>query len=169
MPRELSTQRPANSALLQRDDGKIVEHSLFEPIYKDDLDGYEQKAACYLDGEKALRWWHRNVAKAQSGYALQGWCKHKVYPDFIFALSHQDGHERLMVLETKGDHLDNSDTAYKKKLFDICSESFRLETIKSTGEWGLLDDDGIKVSCSLIFENTWQTDLAKLIEDTVQG
>lgn len=168
MPKELLTQRPLTSSLLQRNDGKVVEKSFFDPIYKDDLDGYEQKVACYLDSEKALRWWHRNVAKAQSGYALQGWRKHKVYPDFIFALSHQDGHERLMVLETKGDHLDNPDTTYKKKLFEVCTESFRLETVKSAGEWELLDDDGIKVSCSLIFESNWQTDLTKLIEDSVQ-
>lgn len=169
MPDEFTTQRPANSALLQRDDGKIVEHSLFEPIYKDDLDGYEQKVACYLDGEKALQWWHRNVAKAQSGYALQGWRKHKVYPDFIFALTHQGGHERLMVLETKGDHLDNPDTAYKKKLFEVCTESFWLKSLKSAGEWELLDDEGVKVFCSLIFENIWQTDVAKLIENCVQS
>jgi type III restriction enzyme len=169
MPSELLTQRPLTSSLLQRNDGKVVENSFFDPVYKDDLDGYEQKVACYLDSEKALRWWHRNVAKAQSGYTIQGWHKHKVYPDFIFALSHQDGYERLMVLETKGDHLDNPDTAYKKKLFEVCTNSFRLETIKSAGEWELLDDEGIKVSCSLIFESNWQTDLAKLIENSVQG
>ncbi|MDD5631593.1 MAG: DEAD/DEAH box helicase family protein [Methylococcales bacterium] len=168
MPKDLLTQRPLTSTLLQRNDGKVVESSFFDPVYKDDLDGYEQKVACYLDSEKALRWWHRNVAKAQSGYSLQGWHKHKVYPDFIFALSHQDGHERLMVLETKGDHLDNPDTAYKKRLFEVCTESFRLEPIKSAGEWELLDDEGIKVSCSLIFESNWQTDLSKLIEDSVK-
>ncbi len=165
LPDEYLTNRPLNSALLQRDDGKIVEQSLFDPIYKDDLDGYEQKVACYLDSEKALRWWHRNVAKAQAGYALQGWRKHKVYPDFIFALSGQDGSQRLWVLETKGDHLDNPDTAYKKKLFEICAGAFQLHDVQRAGEMELLADDGIKVSCALIFESNWQTDLAKLIED----
>lgn len=121
--------------------------------------------ACYLDSEKALRWWHRNVAKAQEGYALQGWRKHKVYPDFIFALSGQDGNQRLWVLETKGDHLDNPDTAYKKKLFEICAGAFQLHDVKQAGEVELLADDGVKVSCALIFESNWQTDLAKLIED----
>lgn len=167
LPDEYLTNRPPNSSLLQRDDGKIAESSLFDPVYKDDLDGYEQKVACYLDSEKALRWWHRNVAKAQDGYALQGWRKHKVYPDFIFALTHQAGHERLLVLETKGDHLDNPDTAYKKKLFEICSGAFQFHDVKQAGEVELLADDGIKVSCALIFESNWQTDLAKLIEDTV--
>lgn len=164
MPEELGTQRPINSAFLQRDDGKIVENSLFDPVYKDELDGYEQKVACYLDGEKALCWWHRNVAKAQDGYALQGWRKHKVYPDFIFALTHEGGNDKLLVLETKGDHLNNPDTAYKKKLFEVCTEAFQRSRDGAAGEWELLDDDGVTLSCALIFENNWQTDLAKLLE-----
>ncbi|MBD9360772.1 DEAD/DEAH box helicase family protein [Methylomonas sp. EbB] len=167
MPNNIPTQRQPDSPLLQRGDGKVVEHSFFDPVYRDDLNGYEQKVATYLDSEKALKWWHRNVAKSQSGYGLQGWQKHKIYPDFIFALSHQDGHERFMVLETKGDHLNNPDTAYKKKLLEVCTDAFQLETLQSAGELELLDDDGVKVRCALIFESTWQTDLAKLIEDTV--
>lgn len=112
-----------------------------------------------------MRWWHRNVAKSQSSYGLQGWHKHKVYPDFIFALSHQDGHERFMVLETKGNHLDNPDTVYKKKLLEVCTDAFRLETLHTAGELELLDDKGVKVCCALIFEGAWQTDLGKLIEN----
>lgn len=167
MPKGISTQRQPDSPLLQRGDGKVVEHSFFDPVYRDDLNSYEQKVATYLDSEKALKWWHRNVAKSQSGYGLQGWQKHKIYPDFIFALSHQDSHERFMVLETKGDHLDNPDTAYKKKLLEVCTDAFQLETLQSAGELELLDDQGVKVRCALIFESTWQTDLSKFIEDAV--
>ena len=53
-----------------------------------------------------------------------------------------------MVLETKGDHLDNPDTAYKKKLFEVCTKSFRLETVKSAGELELFDDEGISSTLS---------------------
>jgi len=169
MPKSIPTQRQPDSPLLQRSDGKVVEHSLFDPVYRDDLNGYEQKVATYLDSEKALKWWHRNVAKSRSGYGLQGWQKHKIYPDFIFALSHHDGHDQFMVLETKGDHLDNPDTAYKKKLLEVCTDAFRLETLQSAGELELLDDDGTKVRCALIFEGTWLTDLGKLIEESAQG
>ena len=56
---------------------------------------------------------------ARSQYGLQGWKKHKVYPDFVFALARGEEEERIVVLETKGDHLDNPDTAYKMKLFDV--------------------------------------------------
>lgn len=167
MPDSLSTQRQPDSERLRRTDGEEVSHSFFHPVYRDDLNQYEQKVAIYLDSEKALKWWHRNVAKSQAGYGLQGWQKHKIYPDFIFALTHQDGHERFIVLETKGDHLQNPDTAYKKKLLEVCANAFSLETSQSAGELELLDDDGIKVRCALIFESTWQTDLGKFIEDAV--
>lgn len=66
--------------------------------------------------------------KFRMSYALQGWRKHKVYPDFIFALTHQSGSQRIWMLETKGDHLDNPDTAYKKKLFEICSGPLNYRT-----------------------------------------
>jgi len=92
MPDEMMTQRSPNSQELRRDDGQIVEKYLFEAAYKDDLNSYEQSVACYLDGEKALRWWHRNVAQRQ--YALQGWRKNKIYPDFIFAVD-RDGDKGL--------------------------------------------------------------------------
>jgi hypothetical protein len=49
----------------------------------------EGEFACYLDEQKALQWWHRNAAMA-SNYFVQGWLKNKVYPDFVFALSHHD-------------------------------------------------------------------------------
>ncbi|MDD2738984.1 MAG: hypothetical protein PHR94_08620 [Methylomonas lenta] len=42
-----------------------------------------------------------------------------------------------------------------------------METLQSAGELGLLGDEGVKVRCALIFEGTWQTDLAKLIENAV--
>ena len=94
-----------------------------------ELKGYQQTVldtfTLYLDTLKTGQTRANKIKQANA---------QEIDPDFIFALSHQDGYERLMVLETKGDHLDNSDTAYKKKLFDVCSESFRLETIKSAGK-----------------------------------
>lgn len=162
MPDTITTQRSANAQELRRDDGYIVEKSLFEPAYKDDLNGYEQKVACYLDGDNALRWWHRNVAQQQ--YALQGWRKQKIYPDFIFALDQNDGDERIMILETKGDHLNNPDTKYKKQVLDFCADTYRFENVTKQGELELVVDGSTTVNCSLIFEGTWKTDLSKVLE-----
>lgn len=162
MPEEVITQRDANSQELRRRDGSFVERHLFETVYLDDLNGYEQNVACYLDGEKALRWWHRNVAQQQ--YALQGWRKNKIYPDFIFAIEGEGGSERIMILETKGDHLDNPDTKYKHKVMDACAKAYRYENVTSRGELELLVDGDVTVRCDLIFEGRWESDLSKLLE-----
>ncbi len=51
-------------------DGNPVQRSLFSPVYEDDFNGDERDVAVYLDGDAALSWWHRNVARSQ--YAVQG-------------------------------------------------------------------------------------------------
>lgn len=54
-----------------------VEESLFHPIYQGDFSSQdEREIVVYLDGENALTWWHRNVAR--SHYSLQGWRREKV-------------------------------------------------------------------------------------------
>lgn len=163
MPDEMTTQRAPNSQELRRKDGEIVEKSLFEPTYKDELNNYEQNVACYLDGEEALRWWHRNVAQRQ--YALQGWRKNKIYPDFIFARDREEAREQVMILETKGDYLDNPDTRYKQKVLEVCAGAFQFENITKKGDLELVLDNNTTVSCALIFEGEWQTGLSKLLEE----
>lgn len=160
MPDEIMTQREANSQELRREDGRFVQKSLFEAIYMDDFNSHERSVAGYLDGEQALRWWHRNVAQRQ--YGLQGWRKHKLYPDFIFSMD-SGGRERLMILETKGDHLNNPDTKYKKKVLQVCTDAFRLENVIRKGDLELVIDRDTTVICSLIFESQWDTDLSNLL------
>ena len=48
-----------------------------------------------------------------------GWKKKRVFPDFLVALEESDGKpSRLVVVETKGLHLQNDDTEYKRRLFE---------------------------------------------------
>lgn len=167
MPRSLLTDRPLNSDRLRRDDGREVLNSLFEPFYKDDLNNYEQGVACYLDGDEAINWWHRNVAKAQSGYSLQGWKKQKIYPDFIFALSVTEDHEHFLVLESKGDHLDNPDTAYKKDLMQLCTEAFKVDGPPTVGQLEVVGPANKTFSCALVFQDTWNTNLRNVIDGQI--
>ncbi len=144
---------------LSRDDGRPVEKSLFEPALTALVDtGFEADFACYLDSQAALQWWHRNVAKAQ--YGLQGWKRHKVYPDFVFAKLESGGAAKLVVLETKGMHLaGSSDTGYKQKLLQRLSESFRDERGTSAvraGELELASGATIRLVCDLIFDTAWR-------------
>ncbi|UTG93171.1 DEAD/DEAH box helicase [Geobacter sulfurreducens] len=162
MPDTIPTDRAVNSQELRRDDGEFVKNSLFAPAYRDDFNDYEQQVACYLDSEATVQWWHRNVAKRQ--YGIQGWRKPKIYPDFIFCLSAEGGIERLMVVETKGDHLEgNNDTNYKKKLLELCSGSFQWENVTRVGELELVYNPQTSVNCALVYQKDWKSELGGIV------
>jgi type III restriction enzyme len=57
----------------------------------------------------SVRWWHRNPSRPQ-GYNICGFVNH--YPDFIIKLNNG----KVLFVETKGDHLDNSESAAKIRL-----------------------------------------------------
>ncbi len=141
--------------LTRTDDGQLIEKSLFEPALTALTDsGLERDVACYLDGQAALQWWHRNVAKSQ--YGLQGWKRNKVYPDFVFARLTSDGQQKLVVLETKGLHLTgNNDTGYKQKLLGRLSQVFADESHLAVGGLELVGPVQ-SVVCDLVFEGDWR-------------
>jgi type III restriction enzyme len=154
MPDSMLTTEPKNADQLVRDDGTPLQKSLFAPVYKNELNSDERDVAVYLDKEKALNWWHRNVAKAQ--YGLPGWRRGKVYPDFIFAANSKDGHKKITVLETKGNQLDNLDTAYKRELLKVLSNSFSWDESISAGSLELVTAQGETVECALILMDEWR-------------
>lgn len=156
IPREFELELSGQPEYLTRkDDNHLIEKSLFEPALTALTDsGLERDVACYLDGQAALRWWHRNVAKAQ--YGLQGWKRNKVYPDFVFARLTNDGLQKLVVLETKGLHLaGNNDTDYKQKLLERLSHVFADESSASVGGLELVGPSQ-SVVCDLVFEGDWR-------------
>lgn len=156
IPREFELELSGKPDYLSRPaDGQLIEKSLFEPALTALTDsGLERDVACYLDGQAALRWWHRNVAKAQ--YGLQGWKRNKVYPDFVFARVTTDGQQKLVVLETKGLHLaGNNDTDYKQKLLGRLSQVFADESQTAVGGLELVGP-AQSVVCDLVFEGDWR-------------
>lgn len=85
-----------------------IPNSLYEAERKD-MDSLEIRAlnqviAC----SESVLWWHRN--EERKGFVINGYINH--YPDFIVML--RSG--RLLLVETKGDYLDNTDTDRKLKL-----------------------------------------------------
>lgn len=126
-PDEIWTTQPVNAAQLQAETGGPLERSLFLPIYAADLNDEERSFAVYLDKDHAVRWWHRNGAVKDS-YAVRGWRRGNVYPDFLFAALRKGETERIVVIETKGEHLaGNHDTAYKTALLDRLTAAFKIE------------------------------------------
>ena len=138
---------------LLRKSGEPLEKSLFKPVYQKQVNGLEKDMAWYLDGDNAVRWWHR-IAVHQDWH-LQGWQRSRVYPDFLACLhATKDGKVRFTVLETKGLHLvGNEDTVYKTRLFELLTE--HSKSALSVGELKL----GLKqeqIRFELMLENDWR-------------
>ncbi|MBI5784315.1 MAG: DEAD/DEAH box helicase family protein [Rhodocyclales bacterium] len=162
LPTEFQLGLSGKPQLMAREDGHPIAKSLFEPALTALVDsGLESDVACYLDGQAALQWWHRNVARSQ--YGLQGWKRHKVYPDFVFAKVDVDGASRVVVLETKGLHLAGStDTDYKRRLLDRLTQAFRDERagdLVRAGELELVGGETTRLTCDLVFDAAWQGSL----------
>ncbi|MDD5028714.1 MAG: DEAD/DEAH box helicase family protein [Rhodoferax sp.] len=140
--------------LMARDDGQVIEKSLFEPAITALTDSaLERDVACYLDCQAALQWWHRNVAKTQ--YGLQGWKRNKVYPDFVFARLGTAGDAKLVVLETKGLHLAGAnDTRYKQALLARLTQAFADASLQRVGDLDLVGQ-AQSVQCDLVFDGDW--------------
>lgn len=139
--------------LTQRDTGKPLERTLFEKVYQKQVNGLEKEVAWYLDGEMAVRWWHK-IAVHQDWH-LQGWQRNKVYPDFL-ACVHETGKGkfRFAVLETKGLHLKgNDDTGYKERLFELLEKV--SEKGVNVGELKLAVAQS-EMRFELMLENNWR-------------
>lgn len=166
MPDTLESDLPENSKQLYRKDGKVVQKSVFAPEYQANFDTDEAEFACYIDEEAALKWWHRNVARA-GHYFVQGWRKNKVYPDFIFALQKKSGKERLVVLETKGDFLKGyDDTVYKRNLLERLTVAYKRDETLKAGELQLVSY-GVEVVCDLVLMSEWKTVFSKKHVETL--
>ena len=159
MPFQAETYEPDGADQLLRASGEPLGKSLFSPIYKGDFSSQDERdIAVYLDADQALQWWHRNVAR--SHYAVQGWRREKVYPDFIFAVQHDAGASRVVVLEMKGIHLaGNDDTQYKKAVLQLMSSAFDIEQGERVGELELVVEGQTSVECDLVLMSDWKTDL----------
>ncbi|MEO5805070.1 DEAD/DEAH box helicase family protein [Devosia sp.] len=157
MPFTVETTEPVNARQLVGRTGGPLEKSLFAPVYENDLNGDEQDVAVYLDGEKVLTWWHRNVARTQ--YGIQGWRRARIYPDFIFAVRHEGEAANITVLETKGDQLDNLDTAYKRDVLSFLSGHFAWDGTAPMGELELVRNGGETVNATLILMSDVQAKL----------
>lgn len=147
--------RPGTDLWEVNDDSDPLARSLFERgIKRGDLNDFERKVAVYLDGSNALAWWWRLTSRGAWG--LQGWRRHKVYPDFLIRLS--GDRKRLLVLETKGKQLDNEDTAFKRELMEMLGAAYRQP---SPGEVELFDDSPDSVRFRMLMQEAdWKPTLA---------
>ena len=76
---------------------------------EEEMNGPEKKIAWELSNLSNILWWHRNIARQE--FYINGYGK-KAYPDFV--VKTRSG--KLLMIESKGDFLTNSDSARKVKL-----------------------------------------------------
>ncbi len=98
-PRTIS---PANSTC-------VYGRSLYES--EETGNQFETELMQQLSGMENIRWWHRNMV-SRTGFFINAYKKH--YPDFIVCTKAG----KIVLLETKGDHLDNAETESKLILGD---------------------------------------------------
>lgn len=144
-----------SSRRLTRDNGEPIQLSLFDYDSEDEFNDLEKTVAIYLDKQEKLLWWYRNIARV--GYSIQGWKKNKIYPDFVYALADEriSDFDKIQVLETKGLHLKNEDTKYKKDIFEICNELGRELTWDELG----LELDEKEIEFQVLYSNEWQNEI----------
>ena len=80
-------------------------------LYKeeDNVNGFEERVICAIANDDNVLFWHRNQERGK-GFFINGFINH--YPDFIVKL--KSGH--VLLIETKGDDRDNSDSELKLEL-----------------------------------------------------
>jgi type III restriction enzyme len=150
----------SNVKKLTRDTGDPIEKSLFEYVPEEELNTLEQSVAVYIDKQQKLLWWYRNLSKQD--YYIQGWKKSKIYPDFLLSKSNKenDDYSKVLVVETKGLHLKNEDTAYKKSVFDLCNELGKEIGWKELGE----EFKDKTIEFQIIYDKEWQRKLNEIFD-----
>ena len=112
-----------------REDGRPYQRTLFDGLGESEFNTLENKVATYLDEQERLFFWYRN--RERRDYYVQGWRRQRIFADFVVTLradepNPEDAYHQVFVLETKGLHLrEAADTAYKRSVFDLCSEHAR--------------------------------------------
>ena len=75
---------------------------------EEDVNNYERKMVWALSSMDNIKWWHRNISRL--GFMING--PVHAYPDII-AMTKSG---KLLMIETKGDHLDNEESRLKAKI-----------------------------------------------------
>ena len=128
--------------------GQGMQLSLFKPIFACQFDSdLERNFARYLDEQMAIEWWHRVAARQRGDYYLRGWRQDRIYPDFLAIANDTDGSQRILMIETKGEHLrGNHDTEYKKRVMKVLQDAYNHQ-----GGTMTIEDGPAKGTFRLIF------------------
>ena len=168
--RDLGMNRPPQNIEIPKQVPKATRLSgdqfvlnLYDPVPSDSLNSLEHQVASFLDEQSHLYFWYRNIP--HHGYYVQGWQKSRIYADFIFSTEGADkakkDYRKVFVLETKGLHLKNENTAYKKSVFELCNKHAKSKTWNELVP-AMRDKE---IAYEIVFQDEWQRRLNKLLVD----
>jgi type III restriction enzyme len=150
---------PQSSVKATRLDGSQFEMNLFDPTPDDAMNSLEREVASFLEEQSPLYFWYRNVP--QRGYYVQGWQKSRIFADFIFTITGEvkSDYRKVFVLETKGLHLKNENTEYKKSVFELCNKRAREQS------WNELVPamQNKEIKFEVVFQDEWEKRLNELL------
>jgi type III restriction enzyme len=127
---EVRSARP-----LMHENGDAIAKSLFDYVEEEKNNSYETAVALCLDRDANVLWWYRNLVGSNQ-FSIQGYRKNRIHPDFVIQ-SGQDQKPvpRVIVLESKGKHLQgNEDTQYKRKVAQLFEHVGKEVTWQQLGE-----------------------------------
>ena len=84
----------------------VIPKSLYTS--EEDMNDYERKMVWALSSMPNIKWWHRNISRL--GFMING--STHAYPDIIAMTTSG----KILMVETKGDHLDNDESKAKAKI-----------------------------------------------------
>lgn len=105
-------------------------------LYSDeaDVNDFEHRVITAIAGLPNVRWWHRVIERNQYSFVLNGFINH--YPDFIVATERGN----IILVETKGDDRDNSDSKAKlrlgRKWADLAGSKYRYYMVFDENDTG---------------------------------
>ncbi|MFZ4483579.1 MAG: DEAD/DEAH box helicase [Chthoniobacterales bacterium] len=157
LPKKLEV--PKSVVKATRLDGNQFEMNLFDPVPEDAMNTLEHEVASFLDEQSHLYFWYRNIP--HYGYYVQGWQKSRIYADFIFTTTGgaKGNFRKVFVMETKGLHLKNENTAYKQSVFALCNAHAKKQS------WNELVPTmrDKEITYEVVFQDEWQKRLNELL------
>jgi len=108
------------------------------------INSLEEKFATKISSLENVVWWHRNLEKTD--YSINGYLNH--YPDFIVKTKSN----KIILVETKGEHLDGDDSKKKLELGNLWSSYSGPHTYKyfMAFDKSPLDADGANLLDNII-------------------
>lgn len=131
----LGYQVPPTDIILDDGSPQLYTAYLYERADPQTWNTLERRVADVLDRQQAILWWFRNRVAA-TGYAIRGWQRPQIRPDFVAARRTTPGGplELVYVIESKGEQLaGNADSAYKQAVFELLNATVPVVTQTELG------------------------------------